>query len=47
MNEELLNKIDLIAKSLERIAICLENKQMREIVENKKKILESKKNKPK
>lgn len=40
MNEELLKSI---ANSLSRIAICMENKQAREIAENKKKLQENKK----
>lgn len=40
MNEELLKSI---ADSLSRIAICMENKQSRDVAENKRKIQESKK----
>ena len=40
MNEELLKSI---ADSLARIAQCMENKQAREVAENKKKIQESRK----
>jgi hypothetical protein len=38
MNEELLKNI---AESLARIATCMENKQARDVAENKKKIQES------
>jgi hypothetical protein len=44
MNEELLKSI---ADSLSRIAICMENKQAREVALNKKKIQEANKSLPK
>ena len=40
MNEEILKNI---AESLARIAVCMENKQAREVAEIKKKLQESKK----
>jgi|DEB19_MinimDraft_2_1074335.scaffolds.fasta_scaffold16360_3 hypothetical protein len=40
MNEEILKKI---AETLDRIAVCMENKQARDVAENKKKLQESKK----
>lgn len=40
MNEEVLKSI---ADSLSRIAVCMENKQARDVAENKKKIQENKK----